>query len=443
MKVRSKFALILMIFLVLSGSLSGCASDIVGNPDAPFVYFLNFKPEAAKAWEKLGSAYHLETGVAVRVVTAAAGTYEQRLAASFKEENPPTLFQVNGRRGYEKWQDYCLDLQDTDLHGWLIDQDTAISGADGGVYAIPYVLEGYGIIYNQEITDAYFALEGAVVSSMEAVTDFETLKGLVEDMSSKAKSLGIDGVFASTSFAPGEDWRWQTHLFNLPLYYEYQAAGVSELKAITFQYNQNYKNIFDLYIAHSPTDPLDLGNKTVMDSVEEFAKGQVAMFQDGNWAWSQLVALGGGRLEAEQIKMLPIYTGVTGEKSKGICIGTENYFCINAQVSKANQEATLDFLEWVFHSESGKKIVSEDLGFISPFSTFTEKDHPSDPLTGQVIDYLNDETLTPVPWVFSTMPSQAYKNELGANLLSYAQGQLPWEAVVEKAIDLWSSEYQN
>src|SRR5690606_23257512 len=94
---------------------------------------------------------------------------------------------------------------------------------DDGVYGIPYVVEGYGIIYNDAIMQKYFALtdRATTVTSMDEVNNFETLKAVVEDMTAKKDELGIAGVFASTSLAAGEQWRWQTHLANFPLYYEF------------------------------------------------------------------------------------------------------------------------------------------------------------------------------------------------------------------------------
>ncbi len=41
-------------------------------------------------------------------------------------------------------------------------------------------------------------------------------------MTARKADLGIDGVFASTSLSAGEQWRWQTHLANLPLFYEFK-----------------------------------------------------------------------------------------------------------------------------------------------------------------------------------------------------------------------------
>ena len=107
-----------------------------------------------------------------------------------------------------------------------------------------------------------FALPGAKATSMDDIKNFDTLKAVVEDMTAHKDDLGIDGVFASTSFAPGEDWRWQTHLMNLPIYYEYKDANVKDEDEITFKYNENYKNIFDLYLNNSTVEPTMVGSKT-------------------------------------------------------------------------------------------------------------------------------------------------------------------------------------
>lgn len=43
------------------------------------VYYLNFKPEVDEVWQEIAAAYTAETGVEVKVVTAASGTYEEVL----------------------------------------------------------------------------------------------------------------------------------------------------------------------------------------------------------------------------------------------------------------------------------------------------------------------------------------------------------------------------
>ena len=422
------------------GDAETAKDDTEASAEGGKVYYLNFKPEIAEDWEALAASYTDQTGTEVKVVTAASGTYEQTLKSEVAKTDAPTLFQINGPIGYQSWKEYCLDLSDTDFYNWLTDKSLAITEGDG-VYGIPYVVEGYGIIYNDSIMQKYFALADKAVdiSSASEIKNFDTLKSVVEDMQSKKADLGIEGVFASTSFKAGEDWRWQTHLANLPIYYEFKDKGVSDAQAIDLTYADNYKNIFDLYINNSCTDKTALGTKSVEDSMAEFALGKVAMVQNGNWGWGQVSGTDGNVVNAEDVKFLPIYTGVAGEEGQGLCVGTENYMCVNSQVSEADQKATIDFIEWVFSSDEGKKFATEKLGIV-PFSTFTDDEKPSDPLGLEVSRYMEDSSLTSVSWNFTAFPSQTFKDELGYSLLDYCNGQSDWDAVVTSFKDGWASE---
>ena len=441
-KTLSLFLSLICIFSCFS--LAGC-----GEKSKSDVFFLNFKPESASVYEKLADEYEKETGVKVKVVTAAANNYEQTLKSEIAKSDAPTIFQINGPVGYKNWKNYCLDLKDSRLYSFLTDKDLAITES-GGVYAIPYVVEGYGIIYNNAIMKKYFALQNkkSPLSSAEEIKSFAELKTVVEDMTANREKLGIEGVFASTSLATGEDWRWQTHLLNVPLFYEIKENGseadpslnLLRAKEIDYKYAENFENIFDLYTNNSITAKTLLGSKSVADSMAEFALGKVAMVQNGNWAWSQISGVAGNTVKEEDIKMLPIFTGIKGEEAQGLCIGTENYFAINKNASKEQQKASLAFLEWLFSSEKGKKYVTEKLGFITPFNTFSENDLPNDPLAKEISRYMKDDTKQNIPWAFSAFPSDVYKKEVGNSLLEYAQGNKKWEDVRKTVKDIWKRE---
>jgi raffinose/stachyose/melibiose transport system substrate-binding protein len=241
-------------------------------------------------------------------------------------------------------------------------------------------------------------------------------------MQAKKADLGIEGVFASTSLTPGEDWRWQTHLANLPVYYEYKDKGISDTDALEFTYSDNYKNIFDLYINNSCTEPSLLEVKSVDDSMAEFALGKAAMVQNGNWGWGQISGVEGNTVAAGDVKFMPIYTGVAGEENQGLCTGTENFFCINSQASEADQAASIAFVEWLFSSDAGKDAVTNELGFIAPFNTFEDDEKPTDPLAQEVLSYMADSSKTSVAWNFTSFPSQQFKDDFGSAFLEYAAG---------------------
>ena len=425
---------------------AACLFASCGKKDStPTVRYLNFKPEVAEVYQELAAAYEAETGVKVIVETAANNSYESTLMSKMSTKEAPTLFQINGPRGYASWADYCADLTNTQLYQHLSDKSLAVT-ANGKVYGIPYVVEGYGIIYNAALTDKYFALPSKATpyKSMDEINTFAKLKALVEDMQKNKAALGIDGVFASTSLKAGEDWRWQTHLANLPVYYEFKTGNVDlasdATKKISFSYGDNFRNIFDLYLNNSTVDRKTVGTKTVTDSMSEFALEKCVMVQNGNWAWGQISGVTGNKVKAENVKFLPIYTGASGEESQGLCIGTENFYCINSKASEADQKATADFIYWLYSSETGKNYVTNKLGFIAPFDTFSDAERPTDPLAKEIARWMAMPGVTSVAWNFTLFPSQKFKDDFGASLLKYAQGTKEWASVANEVVSSWERE---
>lgn len=464
--MTKKLLPVLSIVLVLAFILTACATPTAAPvaTEAPMaepteaptaamteapaaggeLYFLNFKPEVADIYTAIGEAWNAETGNTLKVVTAASGTYEQTLKSEIAKTDAPVLFQINGPVGYGNWKDYCADLKGTELYAHLSDKSLAVTSGDG-VYGIPYVVEGYGIIVNNAIMAKYFALDGAKAASLDEITDFATLKAVVEDMTAKKADLGIQGVFSSTSLKPGEDWRWQTHLANIPIYYEFRdnkvdLADPAASMEVTFQYSDNFKNIFDLYINNSVTAPALLGSKSVDDSMAEFALGQSAMVQNGNWAWGQISGVDGNTVKAEDVKYLPIYTGMADDAKQGLAVGTENFFSINSQAPAEKQQLAADFIYWLFSSTAGKDFVTNQLKFIAPFDTFTDAERPTDPLAMEIARYMADPTKTSVAWNFTVFPSQTFKDKFGGALLQYAQGSTQWDAVKTLFVEQWKAE---
>ena len=401
------------------------------------VYYLNFKPEQATQWEDLAAKYTDETGVQVDVVTAASGTYESTLKSEMAKAEAPTLFQVNGPVGLATWKDYCYDLKDSEVYKHLKSDDFALKNDDGSVQGIAYVIETYGLIYNKKLLNDYMATDGAVISSVDELNNFETLKAVADDIQAKKDDLGIEGAFASAGFDSSSDWRFKTHLANLPIYYEYKADGINSTDAIKGTYLDNYKQIFDLYITDSTCEPTVLSSKTGEDAASEFALGEAVFYQNGTWAYNDIKD---NEVADEDLGMLPIYIGVEGEENQGLCTGSENYWCVNNKASEADIQATLDFMNWVISSDEGRTSLSQDMGFVTPFDTFTEEYQAQNPLVTAANEYI-DAGKESVAWCFTTMPSENWKNGVGSALLEYAQGTGDWDAVKTAFVDGWAAEY--
>lgn len=432
---------ICFILLLFCGMLlCGCGDE---KENQITVRYLNFKPEVSDVWEQVGDEYEKISGVKIEIINSPSNCNEQTLQSEIAKKNAPTLFQINGDNGYESWKNYCLDLSNTNLYSWVVDKDMVVKGEDGnGVYGIPYVIEGYGIIYNDAIMQKYFGLSNKKTpyKSVDEINNYAKLKEVVEDMTANKDVLGIEGVFASTSMATGEEWRWQSHLFNIPLVPEFEELDDNSPEEVQLKYFDNYFNIFDLYLDNSVCSRKEVGKKTVENSMEEFALGKCAMVQNGNWAWKQISDTEGNVVSEEDCKFLPIYSGIEGEENQGICIGTECYMCVNNMASAEEQKAAIDFLEWLFSSEIGKSYVKNDFQFITVFDQFSQEDCPDNPLAREVSMYLNDETKKSVPWKFSGIPNQEFKDAFSNYLYKYTQSELSKENVVSLSVEEWAKQ---
>ena len=424
--------------VAVSAAIMASAFAVSASADGGKVYYLNFAPEVADQWEALAEQYSEETGTEVQVVTAASGTYESTLKSEMDKSDAPTLFQVNGPVGLEAWKDYCYDLKDTEVYKDLASDDFALINEDGSVSGIAYKIETYGLIYNKTLLNEYFETDGAVVTSVEEINNFDTVKAVVEDITAKKDELGIEGAFTSAGMDSSSDWRFKTHLANLPIYYEYKADGITSTDAIKGTYLDNYKNIWDLYINNATCEPTMISSKSAEDARAEFALGEAVFYQNGTWETNGI--LEEGDLTEDDLGMLPIYIGVEGEENQGLCTGSENYWCVNAKASEEDIQATVDFLTWCISSDEGRTAISKDMGFATPFTTFGDDYAADNVLVNEAAKYVEDGK-TSVTWCFTTMPSENWKDGVGSALLEYAQGTGEWDGVVTAFVDGWATEY--
>ena len=425
-----KKALAILLALVLCmGLMVGCGggSGDAGESESGSVYFLNFKPEQDEQWKAIAAAYTEATGVPVEVVTAASGQYETTLMAEMGKEAAPTLFQVNGPNGLKNWVDYCYDLSGSDIYSHLTSDDFALFNEAGEVSAVSYVIESYGIITNKTL----LAEAGYTVDDIKSLAD---LKAVAEDITARSAELGFS-AFSSAGMDGSSDWRFKTHLANLPIWAEYQADGIGTTDAIKGTYLDNYREVWDMYINNSTCAPAELSAKTGDDSRNEFLAGEAVFFQNGSWEYGNLV--GEGKFAEEDLTMIPIYFGYGDEANQGLCTGTENYWCVNKNASEADIEATLAFINWCVTEDAAE--MAESLGFVIPYDTAVESNN----LFVKIANEMVAEGKTPVSWNFPTMPSEEWKNGVGTALTAYAADQTDanWDAVVSAFVEGWASEY--
>ena len=386
------------------------------------VYYLNYKPEVDAQWQELAASYTEQTGVPVTVVTAASGTYEQTLTSEIAKTEAPTLFQMESESWVDNWGQYCDDISDSFIAQHASAETIQV---DGKVIAVPYVKESYGIIYNVDLLNEYFALDNAVVTSVEEINNFDKLKAVADDIQARKDELGVEGAFTSAGLDGSSNWRFTTHLANMPIYWELTEKGVTTATELDGTYVPNYKNLLDLYFTDATCDPALLSGKTGDDAMAEFCDGMAVFYQNGTWAWTP-----DGDMAGMNVAFLPLYTGVEGEENIGVCSGVGNYWCLNKNATEEDKKATLDFLEWVITSDEGKETLAGKMSFNVPFDTFDGYELEN-PLFASANAY-EAAGKTTVSWIGSQcLPTENWKANLASALIEYSQGTADW-SVVEK-----------
>ena len=435
--------LALLLALVMVFALAACGEADAPASDAPAseapasaapasVYYLNFKPEADAAWQELAALYTEQTGVPVKVVTAASGEYSSTLTAEMDKSDMPTLFQCGNQAGLDTWGDYCYDLTDTAVYKEMTTDDFNLFGENGEVYCIGYCYEAFGIIVNTEL----LAEAGYELSD---ITNFESLKSVAEDITARHATGELPfAAFSSAGLDSSSSWRFSGHLANMPLYYEFRDDGVtSQPAAITGAYLDNFKQIWDLYVANSDTAPAQLTTATSDQSKAEFGEGKAVFYQNGSWEYDSLVKDFG--MDPANLAMIPIYCGVEGEEDAGLCCGTENCWAVNSKASEEDIQATLDFMYWVVTSDEGTTMMAEQFGPI-PFKNAKES---SNVFFNNANEYIADGKYT-VTWAFNYTPNvDTWRAAVVAALTQYTVGGGSWDDVVTAFVQGWATQYAN
>ena len=421
-----------MSLSLLAGCGGGAASGNVSGGGAAGsetgrVYWLNFKPELDETAQALATTYTEKTGVPVQVITAASGTYQQPLTAEMDKNAPPTLFVIGNTAGVADWGDYAMDLTGTAIANELNTDAYNLYDDAGKLVSIGYCYECYGIIVNPDLVQQ-------AGHSMDEIKDFASLKAVVEDIHTNAATLGFD-AFTSCDMDDSSSWRFTGHMANLEYFYEQKDDPWTECPAtITGAYMDNFKNLYDLCINNSLTAPTDLATGG-HDAAQEFKDGKAAFTVQGSWEYASYAEA------VPNATMIPYYCGVAGEEKAGLNCGTENCWAINANVSEADQKATMDFMVWLVSDPDASAKMVGQLGIL-PYKNAAES---SNGFLADAAEYTANGCYV-MPWVTNYQPNvDEYRRGLVAALNQYNADQSAgnWENVRTAFVDGWAVQYQN
>lgn len=371
-----------MAFAAMMTGLAACGGEeeATGGEGeaAEKITIFQTKVEISDQLEAAAEAYTEETGVDVEVIGTTGDDYFQQLQIRLNNGTGPSILSVQNSTVAESLESYLYDLSDEEFVS-NIAPDMALT-LEEKVVGIPYGVEGFGIVYNKEMVNP------------EDIKDYESFVSTLE----KFKSEDINGFGLSS-----EAYFLIGHISNYPFsIQEDPQAFMDQLSSgeVTMAETEEFLRFGEYMEAIRANTPSPLG-VTYDQQVGDFAAGKTAMIHQGNWA--------SGLLQDFEVDFEVGMAPFPLEGNDKLAVGVGSNWAVNADKEPAEIEAAVDFLDWLHTSETGKRIIVEEFGFVPAMTNIEAND--LDPLSQAVLEASNSgET---IPWSHNYYPANVVPND--------------------------------
>lgn len=406
---------------------AACAKDSnTGSPknhqskNKIIIHILQGKLEIADQLKALTDQYTREhPNVIFKIETVGFGAdSEGALKAEFASGKPPDIFTSEGYQNAYIWKDQLEDLSD---QPWVKDaypEALQPMTIDGKVLGQPINLEGYGFIYNKALFK-----KARITKLPKTFTELEAT-------AKKLKSAGITPF----SIAYAERWVLGNHGLNVPFSYAQTenpnfipGLNSGATKITGNQYFDDYFKLLDLTIKYGNQNPLTTDYNTELN---QFAKGQTAMMQQGNWVQPILDKLNPNM----DVGFIPMPLNSNTNQTDQLMVGVPSNWVIYNKAPESHKKYAKDFLNWMVSSKEGQTALTKDFKYIPAFQNIEAEPEDIGPLGADLEQYIKaGKTYS---WQFMKYPDGAGQ-AFGAALQAYIAGQKSKDET-EKALDaIW------
>ncbi|MDQ0297946.1 raffinose/stachyose/melibiose transport system substrate-binding protein [Salibacterium salarium] len=440
MKGKTFYSSIGTVLLASSIALTGCSfssgenetsgdgdNESSGGGDKVTVDVFQFKVEFKDQFEELVSMYEEENpDVEINVKTVGGGNdYGASLKSSMSSGEEPDIFNIGGPTDVDEYEKYLADVSDTEAADAALDGTLSSVTRNDETLGLPFNQEGYGLLYNKQV------FEDAGINADDIETH-EDLEEAVQTLDNQKEELGIEAPFA---FPAKEKWVMGNHLANTFLADEFNhdVMETYESDTVQFEMGDQMKRFLDLQNEYSIQPTLNLDYSQQVE--EHFSLGNVAMIQQGNWVYNTIESMDPEFAE-ENVGLLPI--PVEGYEGT-IPVGVPNYWVVNKQSEDEVVEASKNFLDWMYTSETGKQFVTDEFKFVPAYEGYEDLEI-ADPISQEIYNYASEGNTQ--GWVFLGAPTAWTEDALGVAMQEYIAGDITWDEVEEKATSAWEESRQ-
>ena len=369
---------LVLVSVMATGLLTGCGTKksadgadkttTVSDKPATIKMFVN-SPEYTDAYNGFIAEYKKVKPNVIIELQVMQADYPTILKTKIGSDDIPDIFQTTAGGEIKQYAEYSGDLTNEPLSKAMIESVKKNVSLDGKVLGLPIASNLFALVYNKDL----FATAG--------ITKLPKTIAELEDACKKLQAKGI------TPFANGyKEWWVQKHIFqhfiNASTDNSEKLVGNFIAGKTTFKDNPTllkYFNFINLTVKYGTPKTLE---KDFSAETSDFATGKAAMMTgQGGWAEQGIIKIN------PNIKIGIMGYPINDDPSKSkIIVGSGAVLRINKN-SKVLKE-TIDFTNWLYTSEYGKKWFSDVAKAIPPI---TDGSYPNMQMVNDMQNILKTE----------------------------------------------------
>lgn len=275
MKKSKRIISLMLVAALLAGALSGCKGTKADSGKIE-IELVQYKPEAVKAFEAIEEKFNA-THDDIHLTIDSPNDAMTILKTRFIREDNPDIIGIGGDVNFSNFldSDMLMDISDFDgldsIKQAYIDIDKNLEFVPKeGIYAVPYMANAAGILYNKDIFDEHGWTIPNTWSEFLALCDEIQAAGIMPF------TFGFKDTW--TCLAP-----WNAIAVDLA-----PADVCQQVNAGNTTFTDEYREVSERMLALLPYGPEDPFAYNYNDACTAFANGESAMYTIGSYAVPQI-----------------------------------------------------------------------------------------------------------------------------------------------------------